>query len=380
MAMAASTDCENKANNLSLVVLMGLPASGKSTLANKLSIFCTKWHTIIFSFDNFVPLSVQAQISESANAKLPDGNVQSKSPQNSLAKVLRKKFVHCVDTVARFVRDYDADKCTEKYLQSLNSSLCSLEGTDSLISNDSFLSKVQDSMQNIIDFYAKEKSPIVAIVVDDNNYYSSMRNDFYQVSKQLEIGFCMIHCKTMLKTCVQRNASRPVEVQVPQKAIVEMSLKFEVPNSMQNSCDLYCLQIDLNEGSELNLELLEQIVSNSFSNPLTKNIDRTVEIERERRICSENEMHQADLVLRKWVSKKLNLASYCNSFGRRRKDKGNASSDSGNSIINLSKELNDRKKKTLENLRSGNARICTRIEDIEFRREIIRLFESVSLE
>lgn len=360
-------------NNLSLVVFMGLPASGKSTLANKLARLSSAWHTVIISYDDYVPLSIQAEISESSNHSV------SEPDKVNLFKVLRKKFVHCVDAFTRFVKHMSNAQRKgdiDMHVKCLNSELERYELTGQL-SNDSLLHKVENAMKEISSIFVDDSKDFkVLVVVDDNNYYHSMRNDFYQVAKQNEVGYCLIYCNAPLKTCIQRNSQRPAESRVPNKSLVEMSLKFEVPDALKNVADMYCIEVSLGDKSEVNLELLRHVLEQSVCSPLKKNEDRTEEIERERRICSENEIHQADLVLRKWISKKINLVTFSNSLSKDTE----STKTTGSLRKNLSKELNERKKEILDKLRSGEVKVSYRLdEDIEFQGEIVKLFENLAL-
>jgi len=144
-----------------------------------------------------------------------------------------------------------------------------------------------------------------------------------------------------------------------------MGLKYEEPNPLQNPCDIYCIEVNTNE-EIINLSLLEQVISSSFTNIPRQAEDRTEEIERERRICSENEIHQADLVLRKWLSKKLNMSCFSEELMK-----------NSDARKKLGKDLNSKKKLVLDKLRSGEFKITFSLtEDLEFRNEIVGFFEN----
>ncbi|CAL8118344.1 unnamed protein product [Orchesella dallaii] len=375
---SANQDLDSK---LSLVVLMGLPASGKSTLANKLVQFFCNWQIVVISFDEFVPLNIQAQISQQ-QAELAATQIDDQANRKvSSAKILRKKFVSCVDAVVGLAKNRKYLKAESievtNCLQSLETSLSSFGNVD-VISDQVLVSKTSEVISKLCSDVNPKLETIV--LVDDNNYYQSMRNDFYQVAKVSEVGFCIIHCKASLKICVQRNFERQKACQIPQKAIVEMSMKFEDSNPMQNAFDMYCVEID--SGANIideQLKVLEQIFESSFTNRLKQNEDRTEEIERERRICSENEVHQADLMLRKWISKRMNLAAVSGMV--KAKTSGNSSCNSRADKKNLSKDLNSRKKIALDKLRSGEFKVTFEVhQDVEFRNEVIQLFENLILE
>lgn len=363
--------------HLSLVVLMGLPASGKSTLANHLlqknqdtcNQTSSKFSACVVSFDTFVPLNIQAKMcEEKATSPLPILNS---------GKIVRKKFLLCVDTVVKFSlnRVPKLENHVTSYLKSLQNLLSSVDSsTNEFLSDESLLEKTKVILTTINFFQEDDK---VVIIVDDNNYYSSMRNDFYQIAKTNEIGFFMIYCSAPLKTCVDRNSQRNVDTRVPHKAIVEMSLKFEPPDPLENPCDVYCVSVDMTGFDQVNFQLLQQLISTSFSNPLRKNHDRSGEVERARRICSESEVHQADLHLRKWISKKLTLSSFTCPETLGKKGGAHTSSEFRK---NLGKELTQRKKTTLDLLKTGQLQISFEVhQDVEFREEIIGFFEKLEI-
>jgi O-phosphoseryl-tRNA(Sec) kinase len=368
---SAAGESRNVNNNVSLVVLMGLPASGKTHLAHKIELELCKDNetiidgslvmTILISYDDFVPHEAQTRLPSCSAA------------ESSAAKVLRKCYVECVDFIVLELMTGRGFRVNlDKRLEDWGDNKLQLSpGVEELVSRKVFVSKVREILGSVKDATARD----FIVIVDDNNYYVSMRNELYQIAKTRRTGFCILFCKTSVKTCRRRNSERDEKFRVPDKTIVEMSLKLEEPSAMTNPCDTYCVQITeqeelTTEVEQDNIPLVIQVIRSSLRNPVEWKPppDRTEEIERERRICSENEVHQADLILRKWVNKELGLLSL-------------AMSKSGGNLAKLNSDYRRRKALTLEKLRSGEIRVLNDVsQEIEFQSEVVRIARNIKLD
>jgi len=335
---------------------MGIPASGKTTLSNEISkAFSDKGDSLAIQmvYDNFVPIEKQAQF--------------AKDYTNSFAKILRKNFVLCAQFLINKFSGQDNENTLEMILSS---------EADLLVTRKSFVENIEN-LGNLSDNHKN-----VLIIIDDNNYYHSMRNEFYQVAKHSEVGFCILYCKSSIKTSRRRNSQRPQHCQVPDQVIVEMSVKLEEPNPMENSCDEFCFQIpelvtlDSSPQHPLSndgfygsiIPMVVSILEHSLKTPLSLEpyLNRTDEILKERKICSENAVHQADLILRKWIHTELTLASFNT---KNRKD-----------LKSLSSELNRKKSAVVEGLKSGEIKLFAGVDqDIEFRKEVTSVAQNVKI-
>jgi tRNA uridine 5-carbamoylmethylation protein Kti12 len=231
---------------------------------------------------------------------------------------------------------------------------------DDIYPRSNFSSKLKELNQGL----NIEPSKNYAILIDDNNYYKSMRNEFYQIAKSHKLGFVVLYPNTPISVCQERNLCRAN--QVPASVILGMSEKLEEPNTLQNPCDLISLQIaDVKD--PCTHQLIQSTIEYSLKNPVDINPppDRSTEIARDQRICQENEIHQADQVLRKWISTELNLASFRLKMGDKRR---------------FSEELALKKAAVLGQLRSGELKIRADVlDEFGFRNEIVALARSVNL-
>ncbi|XP_060664303.1 L-seryl-tRNA(Sec) kinase [Drosophila nasuta] len=69
------------------------------------------------------------------------------------------------------------------------------------------------------------------IVCDDNHYYHSMRYKLYQLCRSRGCLYAQLYLATPLSTCLQRNAAREQQHQVPAAIIEQMHKRLEVPNN-----------------------------------------------------------------------------------------------------------------------------------------------------
>src|SRR6056297_2484216 len=65
------------------------------------------------------------------------------------------------------------------------------------------------------------------IIIDDVNYYNSMRHEFYQICKEYRCLYVPIYIKCPLKVCLERNKQRGKPI--PQDLIKDMFQKFDEP-------------------------------------------------------------------------------------------------------------------------------------------------------
>ncbi len=67
----------------------------------------------------------------------------------------------------------------------------------------------------------------LSVIHDDTNYYQSMRHDLYEIAKDRECIFAVIHVNTSLKTALQWNRER--EMQIPEEVIERINHRLDIP-------------------------------------------------------------------------------------------------------------------------------------------------------
>jgi len=343
---------ESQKRRISLVTTMGIPASGKTSLCQELLKFVSGkdsesrlFHLI--QYDVIVPLRVQSQFSHHPN----------------LAKTLRMNFLSILTHLIQVLQE--GKSLTE--LTQLAETELSSEAEEILPKMD-FISAFVSQLSTIPDNTTSSSAVSdLILLIDDNNYYKSMRNEFFQIAKSNGLGFCVLYPTAPLKVCYERNLERDEAARIPSKVIEDMSGKLEEPNPLQNPADILCLQVsDVLDPSTH--QMIYDTLLYTLQNPIRPNLAKasSEEIAKERRICAENEIHQADLILRKWIHKELTLAS----FGTK-----------GEALRKKSQEYQQKKQKVLEGLRSTEIQVTSSPGDeYEYHKEILGLARSVKLE
>lgn len=263
-----------------IVVLLGLPASGKSWLAGKLCSFLTENNCIVncATFDTIVSLEKQAEIAVSSSSEM--------------IKHYRREMK---DTV------------------------------------ESFLKVPNPSSKKCV------------VIVDDNNYYRSMRYEYHQLAAKFYTGYLQIYVKCEVSEALLQNSSRPQSSRVPDIVITQMNTKFEDPcEAWENSLTIG--HIDLND-----TEILNKIwnhIQNAVDSPVS-----TLKTLEEKKLASEqnklrndhNILHNIDKALRKRLNQCI----------RERKEEKNARV--------LAAQLNDTRQSILEGIKTGAIAIPTDI-------------------
>lgn len=174
----------------------------------------------------------------------------------------------------------------------------------------------------------KEKT---LVIVDDNNYYKSMRHKLIQLCRKYGISFGIIYFPLSLEECSERNGQRRKEEKLPEDVIRKMYDSLEIPID----CFVY---------SASDFGNVKEYIAEKFQNPLEKCSEN-----REKTPMTQSQIHLFDLHLRKLVSGRMKDIS---------EDKKT-----------ISETLNRRRREIFENLRNGKV-LVESFSDLE------RLFES----
>ena len=142
-----------------IVVLIGLPAAGKSTFAKLLSDNLeSNEHkdikTVLVTYDELIPLDVQKKYAENPSEK--EWKIQRQSISKNVDKLLSGEEVQCFK-----------------------------------------IPKIDRNMSKII------------FLIDDNNYYGSMRYEYFQIARKFEVGFCQFYLDITVDEAKKNNQTRP---------------------------------------------------------------------------------------------------------------------------------------------------------------------------
>lgn len=235
-----------------IAVLVGLPGSGKSTFAKHLAhaLKDTQIKAIIVEYDHLIPIEKQRQF-------MLEADQQSwKSERKAI-----------VEKVSDFLK-----------------------------------SKPVYEFQEI-----NRQAEQVLVIIDDNNYYSSMRYDYYQVAREIQLGFCQFFLNPPIEKCKERNKAR--EIQIPNEVIDKMASKMEPPEPSKNSWEMFSFQVqDLEANKDLILNMIDIALKNPVK-PLEDSVSEETR-DKDRMNCSASVIHQADKYLRKMVSSRIKQAQF----------------------------------------------------------------------
>jgi len=256
-------------NKLCLVVLIGIPGSGKSSFCGLYSDFLASksCECIHVCYDKLIPLHTQAEM----------------RGESGRWKAEREKIVEAVEHVIKIRSSNEAIGYT----------------SDNPYVND-IVAKADISASGAVER--------TIVLIDDNNYLPSMRYDFYQMARDYNIGFAQLHFSCDLALAKKLNRKREAGRQVPDEVIENMLSKLEAPKPFSNRWESFSFSIPVHELKHVthNFELLDSIVIAATVNPVTPIETVSEEVrEKDRVACSASLVHQADKYLRGIVNKRM---------------------------------------------------------------------------
>ncbi|TXT64710.1 MAG: L-seryl-tRNA(Sec) kinase [Promethearchaeota archaeon] len=137
------------------------------------------------------------------------------------------------------------------------------------------------------------------VIIDDINYYSSMRHEFRELADELSIPFFIIYISTPLKKCLQWNEKRGKTI--PNKVIHRINKKFD--HFEKYEWDTPDLIIDLSQTSNIDAQI--DYFLNLVEEKL-KNWKRLREKKQKKKEIPSNAYHEKlDTVTRKMVGELL---------------------------------------------------------------------------
>lgn len=82
------------------------------------------------------------------------------------------------------------------------------------------------------------------VFIDDNMYYASMRRDFYRIARDMHVKFMQVHVLCPFHLCCRRDQEREIKYQVGCDVILRMKEVFDAPQKSINSWEANTLAID----------------------------------------------------------------------------------------------------------------------------------------
>lgn len=225
-----------------VVVLLGLPASGKTFLAGKICSYLSseQFKVKLFSFDALCSLEKQAEIA----------NRSSIDSFKSYRSVMKAEV-------------------------------------------DSFLCALNPLNERRI------------AIVDDNNYYRSMRYEYYQIAAKCSAGFLQIFVQCESTLALKMNSQRPCNERVPDEVITQMKTKLELPcEPWENT---FLIRRDESSNSNLSVSIKERI-EESCSKPVKMYQElllKEAESQKSRVTNDSSLLHIIDKILRRLIGRRI---------------------------------------------------------------------------
>ncbi|KAM3859937.1 L-seryl-tRNA(Sec) kinase [Diretmus argenteus] len=287
-----------------LCVLCGLPAAGKSTLAQTVSTLAAQqgWRSAVVPYDDLIP-------DQAFHIQVMEGDDKLQQMQTEW-KLHRQAVLQSIELFLEKPQAL-AEPPTSCHVNSIAWERCSQALRES------------------------GTSPLL-ILLDDNFYYPSMRYEVYQLARKFSLGFCQVYLHCAVESCVSRNQSRSKPL--PTEVILEMAKRLESPNPQKNSWEKNSIALNSRDNlSKCDIQRLMELISSALSNPLSPVKDNTEQKEADRLKCATSVVHQADQACRRLVSEAMRSARE-NKVPPER-------------MTSLATELNESKTRFLHNLR-----------------------------
>lgn len=297
---------------ITLCLMMGLPAAGKSTLLrclrNHIEHYANDVHVCVVDYDKIIPNNLQfaegleksstvsyhekLQATELGISDREDA--ESRISESTVWKSYRTSVYNLLQLIVLNLRNPSSDGATK--LIEADEKLCRLNDCQDLCS---CFYGAGISVGKLMQSPTKELHHI--IFLDDNMFYRSMRYSIFQLARRNECSYCQIFIDRDIDTLIERNRCR--DERVSNETIYKMAGLIENPNPIRNKWEVNTYVVKDNVKND---ELLEFIRVCSHY-PYKPEEDKSEVRVLDRKQCYESFVHQIDQVVRKYISKEIKL-------------------------------------------------------------------------
>ncbi|EUB59530.1 Ras-related GTP-binding protein D [Echinococcus granulosus] len=240
--------CDDINGVRALILLIGLPAAGKSYISNKIVDESSKFTCILIEFDDNIVFGQSKDFNW-------------KSERNAI-----------YSSIQTFITEFGS-------------------GNRSFETQGLHIRLPKETTGDL---------PVV-VILDDNFYYRSMRKQYFLLSKACRCAYLTVSLRTPLNLCIERNAKRTPSI--PSSVLDRMNERFEWPDASNYPWERHNLDLI---GTESNYPIgtIEAFIDSVLQQPLIF-IDMTrvkAEKEKSRAINKANPIHALDDVLRSLVN------------------------------------------------------------------------------
>eukprot|EP00052_Salpingoeca_macrocollata_P010388 m.81101 g.81101 ORF g.81101 m.81101 type:complete len:314 (+) comp17529_c0_seq8:3-944(+) len=242
---------------MALVALCGLPAAGKSLLCRQLQSLPGA-HVVVVAFDEYLE---------------PFGSKRALVAQADTPKAQRAALLAHIEALVHNPRQGEA-------LLGIQCSACAGKPW----SEETHL-----------------------LLLDDTNYYRSMRHAVFQLARKYGLGYCQIFLTCPLEVALGRNEQR-AENKVAEASIRSISAKLEAPHPQLFSWERFTYSFDTSaweaaaQAQEAVLRNLHSMALLAAEHPPAPVVDRSEDKARARENTARSLLHALDLATRRTLS------------------------------------------------------------------------------
>ncbi|XP_067286510.1 L-seryl-tRNA(Sec) kinase [Pseudorasbora parva] len=280
-----------------LCVLCGLPAAGKSRLAQELRGHAHKrgWMTLLVTYDELIP---------ARDWRETEWKQHRKTVLMCVERFLHQTLTHTLSDQTH-THTHSDQTHTHTLSDQTHTHTHTLSG-----SNDDVWMRFQQMVQqqNVSHTHTlsdqtdthTHSRPLV-LLLDDNFYYQSMRQQVQRLARKCSVGFCQLFLRCPLQVCVRRNQQRAPRI--PEDVLMQVCERMEPPDPSRNHWEQQSLELDTTDHiTHGDLQRLMELLASALENPLRPIQDESQQKEADRQICASSALHQADRTCRRLVS------------------------------------------------------------------------------
>ncbi|XP_011409618.1 PREDICTED: L-seryl-tRNA(Sec) kinase-like [Amphimedon queenslandica] len=269
----ASSNQPSRSSHTCILLLFGIPGSGKTTLSRELVL-------------------------RKSSQEHSDQHRETKSTQFDIVHICMDDYY---PTDEREGSEKNSDEFINDDFDWKQYRHIVTENIDEYLSGKS---NVMFSTGGEIKVEGEKNEVIKLLIIDDNLHLRSMRKEFVQIARKYTCGFALVYLSCQLDSAIKRNSTRPFPV--PHQTIVNIYQRIEPP---QENWERHAITIDSTNNDKEWIETacsrILKLCQDAIEDPQMPQLDLTAERAESQRITSESLMHQADQILRQFVSNEI---------------------------------------------------------------------------
>uniref|UniRef100_A0A182QQR0 L-seryl-tRNA(Sec) kinase n=1 Tax=Anopheles farauti TaxID=69004 RepID=A0A182QQR0_9DIPT len=237
-------------------VLVGIPASGKTSYCQKLiALPCRQFEVVHICYDLYIKI---------------DQQYDTFRDEVGLYKTRRQMLLSFVDAIIAALKENDHAKL------------------------NTMSSNWKEAFDHGIEISPRTDPKDIVFLIDDNNYYRSMRWEWMKLARKHSLGYFETYFDTPLQIALKRNQKRssPIHMDV----IERMWTRLEKPCGKLFTYEQHFIAVE----EHMNIDTIVAKILHSFQYPL--DVPTPLEVSAP---MEQSKIHRVDIILRKTVSKRI---------------------------------------------------------------------------